>query len=545
VSAPRVARERATVLVVGVGGLGCPAAIALADAGVARLLLVDPDVVEPSNLPRQVLFSEADVGRPKALVAAAALAREGLDVQGIVGRFDGESGPPLAARCDVLVDATDGAATKDLVNRVAVRASKPYVHAAALGHEGRALDVPAGGRPCLACLFGTFATDDGDTCAALGVMPGVVGTAGFLAAQAALARLEAPDSPSAGLRVLDLASGRGVTLEAPADPACPVCGAARGDDVPAPGAGPARRGPADRETPPAGTLDLRTETCPMNLLRARRAVERLAPEETLEVWLGVEGAATVPDGLASQGHALLAREPRGEGLRLVVRRGAGASSSPAPKAEGDAWLRRYARQIVLPDVGEPGQRRLSASTVLVAGRGDAALVCALYLAAAGVGTLVLGVEGDVGARAGRWPLRDARASDALRHALARELPPVPGARVVAMDRAQGGVLAAASVAAFAGTAPVVPTPGRRIWAALAPGGRGGIVVRLGVSAPEAWASLPPSVLDGPVGCAAGALLADAAMRRVLAFPATASDPVLRLDGTLDDRRSSAVTGAGC
>jgi molybdopterin/thiamine biosynthesis adenylyltransferase/TusA-related sulfurtransferase len=542
-----VPRARATALVVGVGGLGCPAAWALADAGVGRLLLVDPDVVEPSNLPRQVLFRERDVGRPKAVVAAEALARAGLDAQAVVGRFDAESGPPLAARADVLVDATDGAATKDLVGAVAVRAGTPYVHAAALGHEGRVLDVPAGGRPCLACLFGTHAGDDGDTCAALGVMPGVVGAAGFLAARAALERLDAPDAPSLGLRVLDLAAGRAVTLAAPADPACPVCGeAARGDGVPAAGAAaPAGRGAPDAPEPlPEGALDLRRETCPMNLLRARRAVERLGPEGTLEVWLGEEGAATVPDGLAGLGHALLSRERRGGALRIVVRRGAGGEAPEARPEEGDAWLRRFARQVVLPEVGEAGQRRLGAATVLVAGRGDAAVACALYLATAGVGTVVLGVAGEAGARAGRWPLLGARAGDPLRRALAEALAASASGRAVAIEDAQEGPLAAATVAAFAGTAPVVPTPGRRVWVALAPAGDGGVVVRLGTSAPASFGAPSDAALDGPVGLAAGALLADAAMRRVLAHPAAAGEPVLRPDGTVEERRPAPVTSAG-
>jgi TusA-related sulfurtransferase len=327
-----------------------------------------------------------------------------------------------------------------------------------------------------------------------------------------------------------------------------VCGAtaeaAHGDDVPAAAPRGATRGAhAEGDALPAGALDLRTETCPMNLLRARRAVERLGAGETLEIRLGREGAATVPDGLATQGHVLLAREPRGEGLRLLVRRGEGTTAPSPPRAEGDAWLRRFARQIVMPDVGEAGQRRLGAATVLVAGRGDAAVAAVVYLAAAGVGTLVIGVEGEVGARAGRWPLGDAAPSDALRRALARRVTDAGGA-ALAIEDARGGTLAGATVAAFAGRAPVVPTHGRRPWVALAPGG-GGVVVRAGPWPAEAWVDLPPSALEGPVGFAAGALLADAAMRRVLGFARAGSVPVLRLDGTLEDRRAAPVTSAGC
>jgi molybdopterin/thiamine biosynthesis adenylyltransferase/TusA-related sulfurtransferase len=504
---------------------------------------VDPDVVEPSNLPRQVLFSELDVGRPKARVAAERLRRPGVEVRGIVGRFDGGSGPPLAARADVVVDATDGAATKDLVNAVAVRAGVPFVHAAALGHEGRVLDVPAGGRPCLACLFGTGAVDDADTCAALGVMPGVVGAAGFLAAKAALARLAAPRAPSLGLRVLDLAGGRGVTLSASPDGACPVCGAAA-----APAAGAAglralspRRARASGAVP-AGALDLRDETCPTNLLRARRAVERLEPGATLEAWLGAEGAATVPDGLASLGHAVVAREARGDALRVVVRRGAGGPPAAAARPEeGDAWLRRFARQVVLAEVGEAGQRRLGAAAVLVVGRGAAADACALYLGAAGVGTVLVGVEGPAPSAAWWGPPGAAVPGEARRHALARALAARGPGRAFALERAPEGTLAGAVVGAFAGTPPLVPAIGRRTWVALAPAGRGGLAARAGAAAPEAFVPPPAAALEGPVGLAAGALLADAAMRRVLGLPPAAGEPVLNLDGTLEDRRLASTS----
>ena len=138
---------RGTVLVVGVGGLGTPCARSLADAGVEGLVLVDPDVVDLSNLPRQVLFEPGDVGRPKAEVAAARLAGPGRRVRAEVARFDATTAPRLLAGADVVVDATDGAASKDAVHGLAVAVGLPVVHAAALGSEGRVLDVAPGGRP--------------------------------------------------------------------------------------------------------------------------------------------------------------------------------------------------------------------------------------------------------------------------------------------------------------------------------------------------------------------------------------------------------------
>lgn len=168
----------------------------------------------------------------------------------------------------------------------------------------------------------------------------------------------------------------------------------------------------------------------MNLLRARRAVAALMPGTTLEVWLGEEGAATVPSGLASLGHAVVASAPRGAGLVLTVRRGPGlaspgAGSGPAsPGADGDGWLRRFARQIVLPGVGEDGQRRWGETHATVAGTGDAADACAETLARGGFGSVRRGPkEGDADvvvttrgpvavrfalARAGKGPLARAR-----------------------------------------------------------------------------------------------------------------------------------------
>lgn len=544
-----VAPERATALVVGVGGLGCPAAWALADAGVATLILVDPDVVEASNLPRQVLFGEKDVGRPKAVVAAERLARPGLSIVPVVGRFDADSGPPLLARADVAVDATDGAATKDLVNALAVRAGVPYVHAAALAHEGRVLDVPAGGRPCLACLFGSGAADDRDTCAALGVMPGVVGAAGFLAARAALDLLASPWGPSKGLRVLDLLAGRGVTLEAVAEGSCPACGAGARSVLPTPREAPR---PVDALGPavlPAGALDLRHESCPMNLLRARRAVDRMPDGGEIEVWLGEEGAATVPDGIAAQGHAILLRERVGDALRIRIRRRGGMvvsaqGSVPAPIRADERWLSRFARQVVLPEVGEEGQRRFGEATVLVAGKGDAASACAVYLAAAGVGTVVVGDPGEVGdARAGRWPFRAAAAATPRRRALAETIrSEIGSAATFVVDGAPSGALAAASVGAFAGLPPAVPTPGRRVWCATAPGG-GGMVVRHGVLPPTDWVDAPAALLAGPVALAAGALLADAVLRRLLVARPPTTDVVLKPDGTVSERRAPAAVGS--
>ncbi|HVG93750.1 MAG TPA: ThiF family adenylyltransferase, partial [Planctomycetota bacterium] len=454
-------------------------------------ILVDHDRIEPSNLPRQILFGEGDVGRSKAEVAAERLARPGLSARAVVARFDAGTAPALLAEADVVIDATDGPEAKDFVNAASVTAGRPLIHAAALGSEGRVLDVPPHGRPCLACLFGRLAAggETGDTCARLGVWPGVAGATGALAAEAALARLVRPDAASRGLRVLDLAAGRGTTLGAAADPGCPVCGAhdrdaaARGDL-----SAPATASVLDAAPP--DVLDLREESCPMNLLRARRAVERAGAGEAVEIWVGREGAATVPEGLASLGHAVLERGEVTGGERVLVRR---ARTARGPALAGtDAWLRRYARQIVLPEVGEDGQRRWNDARVEVAGTGPALVAFAVHLAAAGVGRLAIRDDAAVGDRAGRWPFaaRDAErpCGEALAEALARH----------------SGVVAEASAA-------LEERPG---------------VLR---------ARVEDVVLERSVGALAqadGALLADHAMRRLLLGERAPPMIAVRADATV-------------
>jgi molybdopterin/thiamine biosynthesis adenylyltransferase len=143
------------VLIIGAGGLGCPAALALGAGGARRIGIVDDDRVDASNLHRQVLFTDADVGEPKAVAAARALSRRfrALDVVPHAVRFDVTTARELCAAYDVVIDGSDNFATKFLANDAAVLARRPLVHAAAVGMGGQLLTVPAGGRPCYRCLF--------------------------------------------------------------------------------------------------------------------------------------------------------------------------------------------------------------------------------------------------------------------------------------------------------------------------------------------------------------------------------------------------------
>lgn len=380
-----------SVLVVGAGGLGTAASWALAEAGNVSLLLIDPDVVEPSNLPRQVLFHDEDVGRPKAEAAAARLrSRFDVPAESIVARLDERRARALIGESDVVVDATDGAPVKSWLNRVAVVCGKPLVHAAALRAEGRTLVVAAGGRPCLECLFGRLEADGG-SCADLGIWNAVVGFVGFRAADLALACLAGTAPRRTTYDVYDFDHGRVLQLEAAPSPGCAACGAA--------GAATRAAGDATIEplvmddacrAPDASVanetrgidLDLLQERCPLNLLRAREALAALPLGARLSIRLGTEGAATVPEGVRALGHAIVASERHGAALHLVVEVRRAVGEAPLERSQ----LARFARQVVLPDVGPHGQRRLLAAQVDVVGGGLAGEVAACYLARSGVQT---------------------------------------------------------------------------------------------------------------------------------------------------------------
>jgi adenylyltransferase/sulfurtransferase len=176
--------RRARVLVIGAGGLGVPVLQYLAGAGIGVLGIVDGDLLDASNLHRQTLYALADVGRPKALLAAERLRalNPEVDVRPHVERADAGRLPALAADYDVLVDCTDNFAAKFLVNDVAQRLGKSAVLASIYQYEGQ-LQVVRPGGPCLRCVW-PDATQDGlvGTCAEAGVLGPVPGVFGSLQA---------------------------------------------------------------------------------------------------------------------------------------------------------------------------------------------------------------------------------------------------------------------------------------------------------------------------------------------------------------------------
>ena len=147
--------KAARVLIAGAGGLGTVISLYLAAAGVGPLRIVDCDVVEASNLNRQILHWGGDIGRPKTASASEKLAALNplIRVEEVAGRIDETSIDAITKECDLIVDAMDNFPTRYLLNRTAVRKGIPFIHGAVRGLFGQATTVLPGKTPCLRCIF--------------------------------------------------------------------------------------------------------------------------------------------------------------------------------------------------------------------------------------------------------------------------------------------------------------------------------------------------------------------------------------------------------
>jgi adenylyltransferase/sulfurtransferase len=220
--------KSASVLVVGTGGLGSPIALYLAAAGVGRLVLVDDDRVEESNLQRQILFGQSDLGRAKVEVAAERLAQTNphVVVEPLAERFCAANARRLVGSVDLVLDGTDNFPTRYLINDACVLLGKSFVYGSIYRFEGQAALFATPGGPCYRCLF-PEPPPEGlvPNCAeggVLGVLPGMIGS---IQANEALKFLAGVGAPLAGrLLVLDALTMRVRDVRVPRDPACPVCG---------------------------------------------------------------------------------------------------------------------------------------------------------------------------------------------------------------------------------------------------------------------------------------------------------------------------------
>jgi len=218
------ALKRARVLIVGAGGVGAPAALYLAAAGVGTLGLIDDDVVGLSNLQRQIAFSTVEIGRPK--VEAAAQRLEGLNphvsVETFGERLTAENAQARVGAFDIVLDGTDDFQTRLLVNAACVASGKPLV-SAALGRWNGQVGVFAG-RPCYQCLTPEV-PPDAETCSRVGVVGALAGVIGSMAALEVIKLITGAGEALTGrLLLYDGLAGTARTVRVGADPYCPVCG---------------------------------------------------------------------------------------------------------------------------------------------------------------------------------------------------------------------------------------------------------------------------------------------------------------------------------
>ncbi|NJC40683.1 molybdopterin/thiamine biosynthesis adenylyltransferase [Brevundimonas alba] len=215
--------KAARVAVVGLGGVGAPASLYLAAAGVGRLRLIDDDTVGLSNLQRQIAFSDEDVGGLK--VEAGRRRLEGLNphvgIERAAERLTADHAAGLLEGCDLVIDGTDDFETRFATNAACVAAGVPLV-SGALGRWSGQVGVFAG-RPCYRCLV-TETPPDAETCARVGVVGALAGVVGSMAALEAIKLITgAGEALTARLLIYDGLAGTARTVRVAADPACPVC----------------------------------------------------------------------------------------------------------------------------------------------------------------------------------------------------------------------------------------------------------------------------------------------------------------------------------
>ena len=218
------------VLLIGAGGIGCPAIQYLAGAGVGTISVVDDDVVSLSNLQRQILYSENDIGTEKVDAAGAAVARLNPDVtfHGIKQRIDRSTSADILTGVDVVIDGCDNFATRLIVNDHCLAAKVPLV-SAAIGQFHGQIGTFTGWHedaPCYRCFVGdAHDPDDCDDCATQGVLGAMCGLMGSFAAMEAIRALTGFGEAQKGKLVLfDGMAPAMRSIKLPKDPACRSCG---------------------------------------------------------------------------------------------------------------------------------------------------------------------------------------------------------------------------------------------------------------------------------------------------------------------------------
>jgi len=218
----------ARALVIGAGGLGCPAALYLAASGVGRLTIADGDAVDLTNLQRQILYRTESVGTPKVEAARAALGAINPEVEVVAlrTRIAADAMADLVANADVVLDCSDNFATRHALNRACVQQRKPLVSGAAIRFDAQVtvFDLRRPEAPCYACLFPEAGEVEEVQCAVMGVFAPLTGVAGALQAMEAIKLIAGVGETLGGrLLLLDAKGAEWRTVKVAKDPGCAVC----------------------------------------------------------------------------------------------------------------------------------------------------------------------------------------------------------------------------------------------------------------------------------------------------------------------------------
>lgn len=227
----QVRLKRSRVFVVGAGGLGVPLLLYLAAAGVGHISFADGDILELSNLQRQVLYATADVGRRKVEVVFEALRSRNphIELQPIPEHLTECNALGYIRGYDLVIETTDSFAAKFLVNDACHFSKIPFITAGILRFEGQLLAVDPGRTLCYRCLFGSVPPEGlVPNCSQAGVLGAVAGVVGSMQAVEALKILaevgESPESPWGRLMIFDLLAGRIRSIRLAVNPHCKLCG---------------------------------------------------------------------------------------------------------------------------------------------------------------------------------------------------------------------------------------------------------------------------------------------------------------------------------
>ena len=218
----------ATVLIVGMGGLGCPAAMYLAAAGVGHLIIADDDLVELTNLQRQVAYSQSMIGEPKVVSAQQTLLglNPDLKITALQKRLEGFELSEVVGQADLIVDACDNFTTRFAINSACIEHGKPLVSGAAIRMEGQVtvFDSRNPTSPCYQCLY-SQGDDENASCSENGVMAPLVGIIGAVQAMEAIKLLTGiGESLTGRLLLLDASTLQWREMRLPRDSSCGACG---------------------------------------------------------------------------------------------------------------------------------------------------------------------------------------------------------------------------------------------------------------------------------------------------------------------------------